>query len=69
MATYKQIQERVKAQHGVTAKTCWIAHVMSDNGLTQRQAPNRINSKVRKNPCPVSKRGPIVAALRHFRMM
>ena len=34
MPTYKQIQDRVRAQTGRTPKNCWIAHVKDDEGLT-----------------------------------
>ena len=69
MATYKQIQERVRSQTNQVPKTCWIAHVMADEGLTSRVAPNRISAVERKYPCPPDKRPAIMAALRHFRML
>jgi len=69
MATYSQIQHWVKQQHGFTPKTCWIAHVMADHGLTKRAAPNRLNPKSRKYPCPHEKRAAIDMALRHFGMV
>lgn len=43
MATYPEIQDRVKATHGFTPKTCWVADVKSAPGLTRAPAPNRIN--------------------------
>jgi hypothetical protein len=69
MATYKQIQERVRGQTGSVPKTCWIPHVMADEGLTTRTAPNRFNQTERQNPCPPEKRPAILAALRHFGMI
>lgn len=66
MATYKQIQEWVKNAYGFTPKTCWIAHVKSENGKTSRVAPNRIDPGARKHPCPSNKRAVIEQALRHF---
>jgi hypothetical protein len=68
MATYREIQERVKATHGFMAKTCWIADVKAAHGLTGSQAPNRINDNRREQPCPPDKRSAIEAALKYFRM-
>lgn len=69
MPTYKQIQIYVKARHGCTVKTCWIAHVKELNGLNPRTAPNRKNGDKRKNPCPPSKRPLIEEGIRHYGMM
>ena len=69
MATYKQIQEHVRRQTGRAVKTCWIAHVMADEGLTRRTAPNRISPTERQHPCPDGKRPAIRDALRHFGML
>ena len=63
MATYKDIQRRVRGQTGWLSKTCWIAHVKSDLGLITRTAPNRFNPNVRQEPCPPDKRPAIMAAL------
>jgi hypothetical protein len=68
MATYREIQDYVRKHDGFAPKSCWIAHVMSDHGLTTRQAPNRINVTERKHPCPETKRPAIMTALRHFGM-
>ncbi|MEF2547513.1 hypothetical protein VQ045_10120 [Aurantimonas sp. E1-2-R+4] len=64
MATYKQIQQYVKATNGFTPKTCWIAHVRSDHGMTTRQAANRYAANRRAHPCPPEKRQAIEDALR-----
>ncbi len=69
MATYKDIQSEVKKQAKFTPKTCWIAHVLSLNGMTMRQAPNRISASKRKYPCPDNKRAAIEDALRRFQMI
>jgi hypothetical protein len=69
MASYQQIQGRVRDRYGFVPKTCWIAHVMSDYGLTTRRAPNRIDSDARKYPCPPDKCAAIEAALAHFGML
>ena len=68
MATYKEIQQRVRSQAGFQPKTCWIAHVKSDFGLPVRDAWNRASSE-RQVPCPADKRPAIIAALRHFDMI
>ena len=54
MATYKQIQDWVKKEHGFVIKTCWIAHVKHMEGLPMRKAHNRIGED-RVNPCPPDK--------------
>jgi hypothetical protein len=52
MATYREIADSVRAKHGRSVKTCWIAHVKELNGLSMRSARNRIDPRVRTNPCP-----------------
>jgi hypothetical protein len=69
MAGYRQIQEHVRGRDGFVPKTCWIAHVMSDHGLTTRRAPNRIDPNARKHRCPEEKRPGIEAARLHFGMI
>lgn len=51
MATYKEIQMEFRKRYGKTIKTCWIAEVKANQGLTRGPAPNRIG-KERTNPCP-----------------
>jgi len=69
MATYKQIQEYLKNKHGRTFKSCWIAHVKSDNGLTKGQSPNRYDPNKRVHPCPDLLRSKVEDALKHFKMI
>jgi hypothetical protein len=69
MATYREIQERVKTTHGFTPKTCWIADVKSLRGLTKKAAANRIHPESREQPCPPHKRAAIEAALAYFKMI
>ncbi|PYD74999.1 hypothetical protein [Novacetimonas pomaceti] len=69
MATYQQVQDWIRARDGFAAKSCWIAHILSDHGKTRRQANNRIDPNQRKHPCPPEKRPVIEAALRHFKMI
>jgi hypothetical protein len=40
--------------------------VKAAHGLTTRIAPNRLNARKRKHPCPPEKRSVIERALRHF---
>jgi len=67
MATYREIQAEVKSSSGFVPKTCWIAHILADHGLTGRSAPNRIDQDRRKHPCPAERRPAIEAALRRLR--
>ncbi len=69
MATYKEIQERVRRTDGFTPKTCWIADIKAQHGLTTREAPNRMDGSGRKHPCPRNKRSAIEAAMRHLGMI
>ncbi|OZA92340.1 MAG: hypothetical protein B7X57_08445 [Erythrobacter sp. 34-65-8] len=68
MATYREIQDRVRALVGYTPKTCWIADVKSQHGLTSRTASNRLTND-RVHPCPADKKTDIEAALRQFGMI
>lgn len=65
MPTYKQIQEAA----GRYLKSCWIAHVKSDYGLTCRQAANRISARKRAQPCPESMRPIIERTFRKLHMI
>ncbi len=69
MATYREIQDWVRVKSGFVPKTCWIAHVKSDLGLTMRPSTNRYDHPTRVNPCPGDRRLAIEAALRHFNMV
>jgi hypothetical protein len=66
MATYREIQEDVRKRHGRSVKTCWIAHVKELNGLSPRQAPNRLSAKNREVPCPHSIRPLIEDSMRRL---
>jgi hypothetical protein len=69
MATYREIQNWVRAASGFVPKTSWIAHVKADCGLTERASPHRFKHPTRVNPCPTSRRAAILAAFRHFGMV
>lgn len=49
--TYKTIQELYKKQFYRTIKTCWIADVKRELGLTTRISKNRISKDSVKYPC------------------
>lgn len=66
MATYKQIQEYIKANHQITAQSCWIAHIKSEHGIVMRS--NRNGTK-RVKPCPDRHREKVEDAMRHFKMI
>lgn len=69
MITYHQIAARVRQLGGGYVKTCWIAHVKADHGLTRGLAPNRLDPESRVTPCPASKRPAIERALRDLRLI
>ena len=69
MPTYSQIAADVRARHGRSVKTCWIAHVKELNCLSMRSAPNRINARVRMNPCPDWARPLIEESMRRLGML
>jgi hypothetical protein len=64
---YAEIAKEIERIGGFVPKTCWIAHVKSEFGLTGRMAPNRIDPRSRKHPCPEEKRPVIVEALRRLK--
>ena len=39
------------------------------NDIVGKQAPNRINNKIRTNPCPEEHKSKIVDAFKHFNMI
>lgn len=68
MATYREIQEWVRENHGWLPKTCWIAHCKEQAGLDPRVAPNRQSESRRLHPCPPGKAPAIFSAFKHFEM-
>lgn len=64
MNIYKEVTLHVRHAGGGHVASCYIAHVLADNGLTSRIAANRIDPNNRVKPCPASKRPYIEAALR-----
>jgi len=41
LATYKQIQVRVKKKFGFVSETCWISDIKSQSSLPKKEAPSR----------------------------
>jgi hypothetical protein len=66
--TYIEIQAYVRARHGFTPKTGWIAHVKEMNGLSLRPTHNR-GTDARVTACPPERQPAIEEALRHFGMV
>ena len=46
MATYKQIEDWVKGNHGFVPKTCWIAHVKETCGVALLDVSNSTTAPV-----------------------
>jgi len=69
MATYKQIQDFVKSNFGVSVKTCHIAHVKHVHGFVMRPAPNRKSLDARVFECPDRNKVLIETAMKHFKML
>ena len=63
MATYRAIQQEVKATYGFTPKTGWIACVLSEREIAKQPTQNRTGASVRIEACPADKRASIEAAL------
>ena len=66
MPTYSEIAQVVRALAGGYIKTCWIAHVKADYGLTRGVAANRYDPHRRVTPCPTWKRWFVEQALREL---
>lgn len=69
MASYKEIQSYIKENYGITAQTCWIAHMKEKLGLPKRTASNRISEDSRVKPCPYEYEKYIKDAFKHFGMI
>jgi hypothetical protein len=69
MATYKQIQDYVKQNHGYIPKSCWIAHMKEVNGLHPKMSSRRYSPNVRVHPCPLEKQDDIKNSFEHFKMI
>ena len=66
MSSYREIQQDIRIRHGLTVKTCWIAHVRELNGLNPQVAANRVSSLKVNNPCPEHLRPLIEESMRRL---
>lgn len=69
MATYKQIHDDVKSQHGVYVQGCNIAHVKEFHGLTRGPSKRRKEPGKIQKPCPEHKWKLIEESMRKFGMI
>lgn len=67
MATYRQIQDAIRAEIGRVMQSCWIAHVKELNGVPLRKSPR--DGAPRVKPCPDKYRPIIEAELRRQGML
>lgn len=65
MASYKEIQEYVRAKYGFVPKTCWIADIKNQHGIPMRKAPNR-QAEQRVHPCPAEKKAALTQSMREL---
>lgn len=63
MATYRAIQQEVKATYGFVPKTSWIADVLSERRVETPSLSTRPIANVRVGRCPPDKKPSIEAAI------
>lgn len=68
-ATYREIKEWVKRQHGLSVSSLYIAQVKEKCGLEKRENFNLGEDGHRVPTCPPEKEEAILSAFRHFRMI
>ena len=68
-ATYREIKEWVKSQHGLSVSSLYIAQVKEKCGFEKRENFNLGEDGHRVPTCPPEKEEAILAAFRHFRMI
>jgi len=64
---YKEAQQLYKKKYGITAKTSWIAQVLSDHGKTSGPAHSRKGDY--KYPCPPANRSKVEKVLKELKMI
>ncbi len=69
MATYKAIQNYIKDKYNCSVKTCWIADMKEQCGITTRTAPNRKSEKSRVYPCPDQHKEKILESFSYYGMI
>lgn len=68
-ATYREIKEWVKSQHGLSVSSLYIAQVKEKCGLEKRENFNLGAEGHRVPTCPPEKEEAILSAFRHFKMI
>lgn len=68
-ATYREIKEWVKSQHGLSVSSLYIAQVKEKCGLEKRENFNLGAEGHRVPTCPPEKEEAILSAFRHFHMI
>lgn len=68
-ATYREIKEWVKSQHGLSVSSLYIAQVKEKCGLEKRENFNLGAEGHRVPTCPPEKGEAILSAFRHFNMI
>lgn len=68
-ATYREIKEWVKSQHGLSVSSLYIAQVKEKCGLEKRENFNLGAEGHRVPTCPPEKEEAILSAFRHFNMI
>ena len=63
MASDRKIQNETKRLFGFVPKTCWIADIKAEFGLTARILP-KSGDEYRAYPCPLEKRQPVMQVMR-----
>lgn len=67
MLTYKEAQGLFKERIGTTAKSSWIANVLSDHGKTSGKAHSRQGDY--KYPCPKMHKKNLEKILKELKMI
>lgn len=60
---YPRIQAEFDRRHGIEPKTCWIANLLEERGLTRGPAWNRQGDEP-LHPCPPEHRANLLAVMR-----
>ncbi len=69
-ATYQAIKDWVKANHGLSVSSLYIAQIKQKYGIIERENYNKAKSEGARVPqCPPEKEKAIVEALKHFKMI
>lgn len=63
-AGYKRERSYILDKWGVKVKTCHVADIRRELGLTRGSAPNRIDATSVTNPCPPECRDMVLEAVR-----